>query len=330
MCLGSEPICRDILLGMADELTIDGKQLISSRRAAEMSGYAQDYVGQLARSGSINAKRIGGLWYVEMSSLTSYKTESEKARPQIQVAENASAEETDTLISFDGKDYISASRASELSGYNQDYIGQLARGSKIPSRQIGNRWYVDRQALLEHKESKDALLAAVQSEALGIHTKPTVESATIEYGPSVENFYTYNEDKADLIPHTKDLGNDSFGTASDRAVSIRKMHQPAKANNYGHPVVSERKPAQRGYVTKRLPTRQLSYAMYALAAVVIVGGSVLGLKTAGINPLYAFGGGAQGTHLTLANFTASVAEGWSNLGDTIENFIIPEIIYEKK
>ena len=47
---------------MDASLIIGDENLISSKRAAESSGYAQDYIGQLARKGLIEARRIGGLW----------------------------------------------------------------------------------------------------------------------------------------------------------------------------------------------------------------------------------------------------------------------------
>src|SRR3990167_8328737 len=62
--------------------------------------------------------------------------------------------DADSLVSFDGKDHISASRAAKITGYHPDYVGQLARSGAIISRQVGNRWYVDRAALLSHKKEK--------------------------------------------------------------------------------------------------------------------------------------------------------------------------------
>ncbi len=53
----------------------------------------------------------------------------------------------------EGKEYISASRASEKVGYASDYIGQLCRAKKIPGRLVGRTWYVDLQSLLEHKKT---------------------------------------------------------------------------------------------------------------------------------------------------------------------------------
>ena len=54
---------------MTNEITLEGEEYISSKRASELSGYAQDYIGQLARVAAIDAKRIGGLWYVSLDSL---------------------------------------------------------------------------------------------------------------------------------------------------------------------------------------------------------------------------------------------------------------------
>ena len=52
-----------------DELTIDEKKYISSKRAAKITGYAKDYVGQLCREGYVEARRVGRNWYVLESAM---------------------------------------------------------------------------------------------------------------------------------------------------------------------------------------------------------------------------------------------------------------------
>lgn len=52
---------------------------------------------------------------------------------------------------FEGKKYISSRRASEISGYASDYIGQLCRGSKLDCRMIGRSWFVTEESLHLHK-----------------------------------------------------------------------------------------------------------------------------------------------------------------------------------
>lgn len=64
---------------MKDSITIDGKIYISSRRAAEMSRYSNDYIGQLSRAGKVNARMMGRTWFVDQESLMSHKRSSEEA-----------------------------------------------------------------------------------------------------------------------------------------------------------------------------------------------------------------------------------------------------------
>lgn len=56
-----------------NELTIDGKQYISSKKAADITGYAKDYVGQLCREGHVEARMVGRSWYVLESSIRAHR-----------------------------------------------------------------------------------------------------------------------------------------------------------------------------------------------------------------------------------------------------------------
>ena len=179
---------------MSDEIILDGETYISSRRAAEMCGYAQDYVGQLARSSRIDARRVAGLWYVRKQSIVDHQSRSENYVPTPSYASEAKS--ADVIHADDGSEYVSANRASKLSGYNQDYIGQLARGGHIPAKQIGNRWYVDLLALRDHKKTKDSLLAAVQTDSVGLAKDRYVSEAN----PEPVTHYSYIEDTAPLLP----------------------------------------------------------------------------------------------------------------------------------
>ena len=135
---------------MSDEVTVGGIEYVSSRRAADSTGYAQDYIGQLARKGQIDAQRVGGLWYISMPSLQNYKEHADAYTPTPPQQGNQQRD-PGSLISFGGKDHISAARATELTGYHQDYVGQLARSGTVLARQVGNRWYVEREGILAHK-----------------------------------------------------------------------------------------------------------------------------------------------------------------------------------
>ena len=57
----------------------------------------------------------------------------------------------DTLI-LQGKHYISSRRASEISDYACDYIGQLCRSGKLVCERVGRIWYVTPESLDAHKK----------------------------------------------------------------------------------------------------------------------------------------------------------------------------------
>jgi hypothetical protein len=56
-----------------NEVTLGDKIYISSKRAAEITGYAKDYVGQLCREGHVDAKMIGRSWYVYEPSIKAHR-----------------------------------------------------------------------------------------------------------------------------------------------------------------------------------------------------------------------------------------------------------------
>ncbi len=56
-----------------DELTLDGETYVSSKRAAKITGYAKDYIGQLCREGRVKARQVGRNWYVLESSIREHR-----------------------------------------------------------------------------------------------------------------------------------------------------------------------------------------------------------------------------------------------------------------
>ncbi|MBL7045845.1 MAG: helix-turn-helix domain-containing protein [Parcubacteria group bacterium] len=133
-----------------DQIQLSDRNYISAKRGAEITGYTQDYIGQLCRGGKIPAKRIGSNWYLSESDLMNYK--SGKA-PKKGLVNN---ETNDSSFVEDGFKYVSSKVASEITGYSQDYIGQLARNGKIKSKQVGRQWYVAQNELVWHQESTSA------------------------------------------------------------------------------------------------------------------------------------------------------------------------------
>lgn len=200
---------------MAHEIDLGGTIYISSKRAAELMGYTQDYVGQLCRSGAIEAKRVSGLWYVLEDSIRNHKSKADEYKPV--PPPRTSTQDLDAAVSFDGKDYISTQRAAKITGYHPDYVGQLARSEKINSRQVGNRWYVDREEIVEHKKHNDSLLAAVQAQSVGLGQPdgaPRREEPKEETAEREELHFNYVQEPqhADLIPAVSEKENEESHT----------------------------------------------------------------------------------------------------------------------
>ena len=63
-----------------EELVIEGKTYLSSKRAAKVSGYAKDYIGQLCREGRVEAKLVGRSWYVYEPSLRDHQANDERKK----------------------------------------------------------------------------------------------------------------------------------------------------------------------------------------------------------------------------------------------------------
>lgn len=56
-----------------DELLIEDKKYVSSRRAAKITGYAKDYIGQLCREGRVPARLVGRSWYVLETAIQDHR-----------------------------------------------------------------------------------------------------------------------------------------------------------------------------------------------------------------------------------------------------------------
>lgn len=52
---------------------------------------------------------------------------------------------------FSGTLYISSKRAAKELRYTKDYVGQLCRARKVDAKLVGRTWYVNRDALYEHR-----------------------------------------------------------------------------------------------------------------------------------------------------------------------------------
>lgn len=61
-----------------DEILIEEKRYVSSKRAAKITGYAKDYIGQLCREGRVPARLVGRNWYVLESAIQDHRFGGDK------------------------------------------------------------------------------------------------------------------------------------------------------------------------------------------------------------------------------------------------------------
>lgn len=71
-----------------DEILIEEKKYISSKRAAKVTGYAKDYIGQLCREGRVPARLVGRNWYVLETAIQDHRfgqQEVEETAPSVAI-----------------------------------------------------------------------------------------------------------------------------------------------------------------------------------------------------------------------------------------------------
>lgn len=134
---------------MEGEFISEGKTYISASRASKLYGYTADYIGQLCRKAAIECRRVGRVWFVDQESLQKHKDAASVApRGRIPSSEKIYEQTTDAKEVA----YLPLSKAAKISGYSQDYIGQLCRKGVVESRRVGRAWFVSEVSLLKHKE----------------------------------------------------------------------------------------------------------------------------------------------------------------------------------
>ncbi|HEY4502337.1 MAG TPA: hypothetical protein VJH21_00705 [Candidatus Paceibacterota bacterium] len=117
---------------------------------------------------------------------------------------------------FEKKKYVSSRRAARISGYTKDYIGQLCRAGALPAKMVGRNWYIDEDALKEHRKTYQGEAVVDQSlwdiDHVTTDSRPLSEVVRQYIGDEevkrrnelLENLFklTYHEEKGeDLIPN---------------------------------------------------------------------------------------------------------------------------------
>ena len=114
-----------------DEILIGEKKYVSSKRAAKMTGYAKDYIGQLCREGRVPARLVGRSWYVLESAINDHRFGEEKTEKEIQQTQK----ESPVFLPTWESPHYEASSAEALPSINrlQNHDTGLKRAEEGPS-----------------------------------------------------------------------------------------------------------------------------------------------------------------------------------------------------
>ena len=206
---------------MKDIFIFEGKKYISAKRASEISDYSGDYVGQLCRAGKLDCRMVGRSWFVTEESMRGH-------HENVKVEKEATATVTEPvplstekslsagLKDFKGKKYISARRASEISEYSADYIGQLCRAEKLDCRMVGRSWFVTEESIWRHQESiveEEAGRDRIQNINGGKHADRTIRAAAV----------TPDRAAATAVADTESAGSSSDNAWLVRSIILRRV-----------------------------------------------------------------------------------------------------------
>lgn len=108
---------------------------------------------------------------------------------------------------MEGQNYISSKRASLITGYAKDYIGQLCRMGKIEGKLIGRNWFVSERSLRNHKfgevEETAEATASAEAVAIPVHVIGSTQVAAPARPWMSQRFvsaYAMNMPKASKLP----------------------------------------------------------------------------------------------------------------------------------
>ena len=163
-----------------DKVVLDGNIFLSAARLADVLDYSRDYIGQLCRKKTLSCKMVSGVWYVDQSSATNYFSSKKLDLTAFNnTPESLKDYRTGTFITDNQDEFISTTVAAKISGYTQDYIGQLARKREISAKKIGRKWFVAKDELLLHRKSKDEMFREVQAKSAGLDINSTRKTNNI-------------------------------------------------------------------------------------------------------------------------------------------------------
>jgi len=147
-----------------DEILIEEKKYISSKRASEITGYAKDYIGQLCREGRVPARLVGRGWYVLETAIQDHRfgsSETEQKKVSDNAPEQAMSWESPRYEAVYDEILPSVNRLREESGEPMDNEKESDSTQNIQDSwrewfdRFGNKETSESVELEKHEEKKE-------------------------------------------------------------------------------------------------------------------------------------------------------------------------------
>lgn len=129
-----------------DEITIGDKIYVSSKRAAKITGYAKDYIGQLCREGRVEAKLVGRNWYVLEAAIKDHRFGKEEVLPVKAVEELQTAPRSTETWQKPQYEALEAVPIPELS-LQEKVVEPLGSRAVADMQSAWREWFQDKQQM---------------------------------------------------------------------------------------------------------------------------------------------------------------------------------------
>lgn len=218
-----QTVIASIIAGM-DELYFDNKKYVTTKKAAAIANYAKDYVGQLARSGKIDARLIGRNWYISEEALIQHAFGSKQKKEEAINSDHESTRDSDALEVMNDEAGLVERPVSE-----QHANVSVNQHEEKPIQNYGLNTDVSAEQYLVDE---------------------IVQDPTFATGNSQDGAVRYWTDDSDLMPTVNAHAHDG-GESTETGVHVTLMEQAAYAhrNDFnGH--LSHSRPLQHEDVSK--------------------------------------------------------------------------------
>lgn len=203
-----------------DEILIEEKKYISSKRAAKVTGYAKDYIGQLCREGRVPARLIGRNWYVLETAIQDHRfgaTDIELGKTEQQAQTNISPVPELPTESSIPSGLPSTWESPRYEVPSNEFLPSINRLKKIESAEgttgkasedLQNSWraWFDRiadttMATPVIEETKEIAEEDIEKEAIEVAKTREDEKNDVEGEVNIPIHAVYQEPPRELLPY---------------------------------------------------------------------------------------------------------------------------------